>query len=63
MPPAVNLCRKILPGEEACAKHAEYHRQLVNAAAEQLSDKEVDILVSALDKVCAFAVEKAERTE
>ena len=50
-------------GEEACVKHAEYHRQLVNAAAEKLSDKEVEILVDALDKVCAFTVEKAEKSE
>ncbi|MBR5445187.1 MAG: MarR family transcriptional regulator [Clostridia bacterium] len=50
-------------GEEACVKHAEYHRQLVNAAAEKLSDKEVEILVGALDKVCAFTVEKAEKAE
>ena len=50
-------------GEEACVKHAEYHRQLVNAAADKLTDKEVDVLISALDKVCAFTVEKAERAE
>ncbi len=48
-------------GGEACVKHAEYHTQLVNAAAEKLSDKEVEALVSALDKVCQFTVEKAER--
>ena len=48
-------------GEEACVKHAEYHKQLVNAAAEKLTDKEVDTLISALDKVCAFTVEKAEK--
>ncbi len=48
-------------GTEACAKHSEYHTQLVNAAAAKLSDKEVDVLVSALEKVCDFTVEKAER--
>jgi len=50
-------------GEEACVKHDEYHKQLVNAAADKLTDAEVDVLVSALDKVCAFTVEKAERAE
>lgn len=50
-------------GEESCVKHAEYHRQLVSAAADKLTDKEVDVLISALDKVCAFTVEKAERAE
>ncbi len=48
-------------GEEACAKHAVYHTQLIDAAADKLTDKEVEVLVSALEKVCDFTVEKAER--
>ncbi len=47
--------------EEACVKHAAYHTQLIDAVGEKLSDKELDVLVSALEKVCDFTVEKAER--
>ena len=50
-------------GEEACAKHLEYHKQLINAAADKMSDKEVEILTSALEKVCEFTVAKAEKAE
>ncbi len=48
-------------GEEACVKHAAYHTQLIDAAADKLTDKELDVLVTALEKVCDFTVEKAER--
>lgn len=50
-------------GEEACAKHLEYHKQLINAAADKMSDKEVEILTSVLERVCEFTVAKAEKAE
>lgn len=49
-------------GKEACASHVEYHKQLVNAAADTLTDKEMELLTSALEKVCDFTVAKAEKT-
>ena len=49
-------------GKEACTSHVEYHRQLVNAAAGTMTDKEVELLTSALEKVCEFTIAKAEKT-
>lgn len=50
-------------GVEACNQHKDYHTQLVNAAAANLSDKEVELLADALEKVCAFTAEKATDAE
>lgn len=50
-------------GVEACNQHKEYHSQMVNAAAANLSDKEVELLADAMEKVSAFATEKAADAE
>lgn len=50
-------------GVEACNKHKEYHSQLVNAATASMSDKEIDLLTDALDKICTFTADKATDAE
>lgn len=41
-------------GERAYHHHAEFHKKMVEAVAEQLTEEEVPVLVKCLDKLCVF---------
>lgn len=41
-------------GERAYHHHADFHKRMVEAAIEQLSEEEIPVLVECLDKLCVF---------
>ena len=47
-------------GEQACCQHKEYHREMMETVAASMTSEELDVLLHALEKVCAFTAAKAE---
>ncbi len=50
-------------GRKAYGHHADFHRQMINAALERLSEEEIPLLVKTLDSLASFFRNYGEQKE